>query len=227
VERAGSWWVTSILHSGGGRTGIAVGLDRATEVEIRGVTAAAGAWARVFARFFAGHQIVLRASGPIGQFLPLIDAERDTLRALCQALATRPAMRSRLADPDRARLLVAAMAQGPIRARREPMGVRRSTMEVLGALRSLGYRHEIGGRPLSGEPLADADVIVDRVLDHVGRNPYAPHVSLDRDRAVRMVRQHYLDIQPWPFAALATPPPERRKGAPTSPEPAESPAVAD
>lgn len=204
VERAGTWWVTWIRASR--RTGIAIGLDRNTELEIDGAKAAAIAWCHVFAPFSRGvDEVALRTPTFTKLFLPVMDQERDTLRALCQSMATRPALRSRLAEPERAGHLVAAMAARPLRARREVWGLRPSTTAVLGALRRLGHRHEIGGRPLPGEARPDLEVIVDQVLDSTGRNPYRAAAGFDRDTVARTVTRHFLDVAPWPFAALTTP----------------------
>jgi hypothetical protein len=192
--------VTWYASAQGGAIGVAVGVKGEAAAATAAVRAATNTWQSRFHRLFEdGTAVPLRADWRISRS---VDAERDTLFALCRLLAEQPPVRSRLTDRHRVGMLVEAMAAGAVRARPDPLGVRRSTMEVLAAMRSLGHRHRIGGRPVPGEPLPSAELVVDQILDHVARSPYAQGVSLERAAVAKLVNRHYLGIGPWPFAAL-------------------------
>jgi hypothetical protein len=198
--RPNGWWVTWYATGRGGVIGVAIGVNGEAASATEAVRAATNTWLTRFHRLFEdGIAVALRSDWRISRS---VDAERDTLSALCRLIAEQPPVRSRLADPRRVGMLIEAMASGAVRARPEMLGVKRSTMEVLNAMRSLGHRHRVGGRPLPGESLPSVELVVDRVLDHVARNPYAQGVSLDSDAVARLVKRHYLGIGPWPFTAL-------------------------
>jgi len=192
--------VTWYASARGGVIGVAIGVNGEPATATAGVRAATKTWLTRFHRLLEdGTAVPLRLDWRISRS---VDAERDTLSALCRLIAEQPPVRSRLADRHRVGMLIAAMANRSVRARPEVLGVKRSTMEVLTAMRSLGHRHRVGGRPLPGESLPSVELIVDQVLDHMARNPYAQGVSLNRDAAAKLVNRHYLDVEPWPFAAL-------------------------
>jgi hypothetical protein len=195
----GNWWLTSFARGRAGPIGIAIGVERDAAAVTAGVRAATRTLRNRFHRLLQDDAIVpLRATG---WARPGVAAERDTLSALCRALAERPAMRSRLADPACTRRLVRAMADRPLLARPEVTAGRRDTTEVLGALRALGYRHLIGGRPLPGD-LPALDLVVDQVFERLGHDPYARDVRPTRSKVAQIVRRHFLDVEPWPFEGL-------------------------
>jgi hypothetical protein len=199
-SRPNGWWVTWYTSGRGGVIGVAIGVKGEAAAATAAVRAATNTWLSRFHRLVEdGTAVALRLDWRISRS---VDAERDTLSALCRLLAERPPVRSRLADRHRVGMLIEAMATGAVRGRPDALGVRRSTMEVLAAMRSLGHRHRVGGRPLPGDPLPSVEMVVDQVLDHVARNPYAQGVSLERAAVAKLVNRHYLGIEPWPFAAL-------------------------
>jgi hypothetical protein len=132
-------------------------------------------------------------------------AERDSLAALCKVLADDEAARSRLADPGTVAALVRDLAAGARLNRRERTGVRRTTFEILTALRGLGYRHAIGGRPVPGGT-ADLDTVMADVRRALGANRYVAGLHLSEDRIRAEVLREFIDVEPWPFAALTAPP---------------------
>ena len=77
-----------------------------------------------------------------------------------------------------------------------------ATQSTLTAMRLLGYDHRIGGRPVPGDALAPLDEVVRRTVDLVyltqgtsstpGGSPTWPGATT-------------LDVEPWPFEALAVP----------------------
>lgn len=193
------WWVAPFTEGRGGPIGIGIRIQGETEIETSAVRAATKTGRNLLRRFLQdGRVIPLRSAGVIS---PRIDVERDTLMALCAALATRPSMRAHLADRERLERLIADLSSRPLQVRRQRAGVRRSTIEVLGALQSLGYRHDIGGRPLPGD-LPQLDHVTDGVMRQLNHNPYTRHLSLDRTTVSAVVRRHFLEVEPWPLAAL-------------------------
>ena len=82
------------------------------------------------------------------------------------------------------------------------MGGKRKTVEILNAMRSLGYEHRFGGRPLPDDDLESIDDIVPRVVDKVRANPYAQGVEVSEDDVRDVVRSTYTSVTPWPFGAL-------------------------
>lgn len=151
---------------------------------------------------------------------------RDTLAALLAVLAGRPGLRSRLADADRARRLARAF-RAPLAARTESIGVRRATFETLRAMRALGYRHAMGGRPVAGDALPPRDEVVTRVIEAVRRNPYSRDVRVDATRVAELVDEEYLVVDPWPFAALTADVLSPDAAEPTAPSPPSPPPVPD
>ena len=56
-------------------------------------------------------------------------------------------------------------------------------------------------RPLASGAEHHSDA-VDRVLAHLAKNPYREDRPIDGRRVEQFVRDHYLALAPWPFAAL-------------------------
>ncbi len=131
-----------------------------------------------------------------------IVAQYVTIEALCTVLAERPAVRGRLADLARTRPLAAALAASRLGPRGDPDVVLRSGVEVLTALKAVGYVHRLHGRPVPGDPLPDRVQAYARVRDHLDRSPYARRTEIRPETVARLVGSEYLDVAPWPFHAL-------------------------
>jgi hypothetical protein len=131
-------------------------------------------------------------------------AERGTLAALCTLLATDEAARWRLGDPQLVARLVAELSTGALPAQLARGSLRRTTFEILGTLARLGYRHRNGGRPLPGWK-ADVDTVVEDVRRSLATSPYVRGLRFPEERIRNLVQREYIDVEPWPFAALTTP----------------------
>lgn len=125
-----------------------------------------------------------------------------TLCAFTEVLTALPGLRPRLADPARTSRLAADLAARQLARPVEHYGVRRDTSDILHAMRAAGFVHRFG-RPIAPlPPLTDAAVVT-AVREHLDDNPYRQ----DRDdvgdeRILEVVFHEYLDVEPWPFAAL-------------------------
>jgi hypothetical protein len=147
--------------------------------------------------------IPLFSSGGTRLYRRMPEAQWATVDVLCALLADTPELRERLRDPLRVARLAADMAAGPLPP--NPlvrMGARRSTTEVLSALRNLDYPHRYGGRPLPGDALPPLDDMVEQVMAHLRSSLYAAGVSVDPRHARDVIQRLYLEVQPWPFGAL-------------------------
>jgi hypothetical protein len=138
---------------------------------------------------------------PRNSVAPATDTDRALLDVLCRALAMRPSWRTQLADQGRISQLLDDLATHDRKVRHTNMGARRQTTEVRLAMRALHYEHELDGRPLPGLVYAPETEMIDAVLARVHASPYALPTSETMVRAVLL--EHYLDIPPWPFQALA------------------------
>ena len=76
----------------------------------------------------------------------------------------------------------------------------RRRMETLIALQLSGYEHRLAGRPLPDDPPLKDEVVVAAVLQRLRANHYA--LPPDEAQVSALVHQQYLDVEPWPFAAL-------------------------
>ena len=125
----------------------------------------------------------------------------DLLLALCALLRARPALRP---DPARGRRLLDDVSRSHLSLIVPNLdgGFRWDSMEILQAMAALGLRHEIGGRPVPGDPLGDAEELAARVQDRIAASRWARDVDIAPDRVLALVRSHHTDIAPWPFAAL-------------------------
>ncbi len=128
-------------------------------------------------------------------------AEHDTLQALTTVLARRPDLRARLGDRERVRRLAADLAGG---MRRCPTDSIRTlspgALDVALALVRCGlvFRQ---GRPLPGETVAEDDAM-DRVRAALATQQGRGRSRPSQATIERVVRRRYLDVAPWPFAAL-------------------------
>ena len=128
------------------------------------------------------------------------DADRSALDVLCRVLARRPDWRPQLANPTRTTQFLHDMALQDHRPITQAHGVRRRTLETLTVMRRLGFVHPLQGRPLPDESRPAASGVVQAVVDGLSANRYA--LPPDEAHARALVHRHYLDVVPWPFAAL-------------------------
>jgi len=129
-----------------------------------------------------------------------IGAQQDTMHSLCTLLAERPSLRPLLADPKSMSRLASDLAQHSL-ANAGRVGMLTTTVAVVTALRALGYEHNYFGRPLPADQLEACEDIVTKVLRHLAANRYGA-VTASPKHVAEIVNRYYLDIQPWPFAAL-------------------------
>lgn len=140
-----------------------------------------------------------------------VDADRDALTALCRGLTDRPEWRPQLRDPARVTQLLRDLANQDHASVPPWDGFRRRAMETSVAMRLLGFEHPTGGRPMPDSARADAEDVVGAVVRRLAANRYA--LAVDETYTRAMVHRHYLDISPWPFAAML-PDPAAGSGGP-------------
>lgn len=138
----------------------------------------------------------------IGRISRGVDADRDAIAALTDLLADRPKARNRLDDENAVARLAEDLASQPHEAVPFKMGGKRKTVEILNAMRSLGYEHRFGGRPLPDDDVESIDAIVPRVVGKIGANPNARGVEVSEDDVRDIVHSAYTSVSPWPFGAL-------------------------
>ena len=127
--------------------------------------------------------------------------ELPTLRALAAVLAARPEYRARLAEPERVSRLARELTQGVLPPPAVREGARRDTIDILLAIRQAGLVRPVR-RPLPSDPVPAPDGVLAAVREHLDANPYRKGRHVDDDTVMRVVRSVYLDVEPWPFAAL-------------------------
>lgn len=132
----------------------------------------------------------------VGHTSGVMDADRTMVALLCSVLAERPALRPRLGDSGRMRRLVAEMVSQPHHEVPFHMGGRRRTLEVLAALRTLGYEHRLGGRPLPDERIPSADELAPQVLAKIRANPYAESIDIDEAMVRDVINRTTWPLQP-------------------------------
>ena len=191
------WWFTS---GGSGGVGVGVRVDGALIERTREVRSRTRSLWNVLNGWSVEGVVVPCWS--VAHRGPAVDADLATIRALCAVLRDRSELRERLADP--VRLDHLAFDLRNVRRRRVPprTGVRRTTFEILAALRSLGYLHRYENRPLPGEPLPEPDLVVAAVVARLRANPFCADLDISEAQVSETVRRHYLDVEPWPFDAL-------------------------
>jgi hypothetical protein len=126
------------------------------------------------------------------------------VRALAVLLATKPALRARLDDPDRVGRLAVDLANAKyVRPLSDDGSLRRDPTDVVVALQNAGFVHRDGGRPLSSTRVAAPDVVLAGVRRSLAANPYRKgRPMVDDETIMRIAKRNYLDVEPWPFAAL-------------------------
>jgi hypothetical protein len=124
-----------------------------------------------------------------------------TLNALGHVLARSPQYRERLGEPERSARLAADLTRGLLDMAVAKGGLRRDTTDIIVALRKAGFFHPLG-RPLSREDLPAPEKVLTSVRAHLDANPFRKGRHTDDATIMRVVRAVYLDVEPWPFAAL-------------------------
>ncbi len=138
----------------------------------------------------------------IGHISDVLDDDRTMISVLCTVLAEREELRPRMNDSNRLHRLVADLMSRPHDPIPLHVGVRRRTLEILTALRALGYEHRLGGRPLPDETITSVDDLALQVLAKVRANPYAQGLNIDETTVREVVYRYYVAVAPWPIAAL-------------------------
>ena len=145
-----------------------------------------------------GHSLpLLRARSAFSPCTP----ERETLQALTTVLSARSKARALLADTARMHRLATDLSTGLRTRAAESAAILRDSTDIEVALRQCGYVHEFG-RPIDGEPLPSLDKVVRAVQARLVANPHRVGRTIDDTKIAEFARRHYLDIAPWPFAAL-------------------------
>lgn len=200
VGAEGRWCVTRWSFGRGGDIGVGIALEGcyvdATE-ELR-----RRRWSltnRINRSLESGVVAPLCAIGHISR---AVDADRAMVSVLCSVLAERPAARQRLDDARTVRRLIDDMVSQPHAVVPFVMGSKRRTVEILTALRSLGYEHRLGGRPLPDEKVPTLDELVPLVLAKVRASPYAQGLKIDHAMVRDVVNRRYVSINPWPVTEL-------------------------
>lgn len=139
---------------------------------------------------------------PRSSFTPC-KPERETLQALTKVLTAKTNARALLADAARMQRLAADLSTGLRTRAVESAAILRDATDIEVALRQCGYVHEFG-RPIEGEPLPSLDKVVGAVRARLAANPHRVGRTVDDTKIAEFARHHYLDIEPWPFAALVT-----------------------
>ncbi|MBX3314525.1 MAG: hypothetical protein KF906_09415 [Actinobacteria bacterium] len=134
-----------------------------------------------------------------------VDIDRRLLDLICSLVADRPEVRRHLGDRSRVERLVHDLRSNRFEAPPFRVGFRRTTMEILTAMRSAGLEHRVDGRPLPGDPLPTEDEAVARVLAVLRSNPFARSLGIDDAKVRAVVVRDYLGVEPWPVGALLEP----------------------
>jgi hypothetical protein len=164
-----------------------------------GLVARVNGWRDRFSRGFAdGTALPLSRSSLRGWAY----APRGLVVVLCALLRERPEWRSCLADRERVERLAADITARRYPPKQVSRGLRQRTWEMAQAMQTLGYQHEWYGRPLPGDRIADPDEIVPAVLEKIRASPYAQGLDVDSDDVRAFANKYYLNVDPWPFAAL-------------------------
>jgi hypothetical protein len=200
LDSSADGWMVDAWSSGqSGPIGIGLRVSGRYTESTASVRKAATTFFNRLNRFLqSGTVVPLCAAGRISRS---VDADRDAIAALVELLADRPTTRVRLSDENAVARLAEDLVSQPHGALPFKMGGKRKTVEILNAMRSLGYEHRFGGRPLPDDDPESSDTIVPRVVDKMRANPYAQGVEVSEDD-VRHVVHSYRSVSPWPFGAL-------------------------
>ena len=142
---------------------------------------------------------ILRPKSSLTPYAP----ERETLQALMTVLTAKSNSRALLADTERMQRLASDLSNGLLQRFAEFGAILRDATDIEVALRLCGFVHQFG-RPIDGEPLPSLDKVVGAVQARLAANPHRVGRTIDDTKIAEFARRHYLDIEPWPFAALVT-----------------------
>ncbi len=206
-EKGIDGWLITSWSVGNGFGGLAVELTghlRSASHEILDMTVTR--WRRVRHAFSEGPP----ASSLVPVVMPRMGPRRGAvgdlgnLGMLTALLAADPLYRARLEDPDRvARLAADLTAARFVWYVTDAGGARRDAIDVAVALQTAGFVHRHGGRPLSRGRVVAPDVVLAGVHKALAANPYRKGRAMVDDATImRVARRNYLDVEPWPFAAL-------------------------
>jgi hypothetical protein len=192
------WRIVHWSTGRGGLFGIAVQVSGAMETSQAGIVAEFGSWGADVASPFTGRTLPVY---PAKTVFTACHPMRWTLHTLCEILRDTPELRGRLADRIRTTRLASEIVSGAVGVFEPPGGLRSSSVDVLAAIRRAGFVHP-RMRPVGSERLPTIDAAVGRVESLLAENLFRSGRSIDRRQIERLVRRAYLDVAPWPFAAL-------------------------
>lgn len=84
---------------------------------------------------------------------------------------------------------------------RSASGLSGDAVDIHFALVGFGYRHRYT-RLLSSSTVPTAAEVTDQVHAALASNPHRSARDSDREEVERIVRRDFVDVEPWPFAAL-------------------------
>lgn len=145
-----------------------------------------------------GHKLPL---APRTLVYPSPFREIAILNVLATVLARNAEYRERLADPLRVSRLATDLSNGLLGSFAAKGGMRRDTVDIVVALRRAGFFYPLG-RPLLREETPAPDEVLAGVRARLEANPYRKGRHTDDATIMRIIRAAYLDVEPWPFAAL-------------------------
>jgi hypothetical protein len=125
----------------------------------------------------------------------------DTLRALAELMRHEPDRRAALDDATTVRTLAEDLDLSSLARPTALTGLRRSMVEIHAAMQRCGIVHRYL-RPVPWDRLLPLDEAVGRIRAALDASPYAHDLDFDDERIADTVRKDYLDVEPWPFAAL-------------------------
>ena len=142
-----------------------------------------------------GTKVPLRTHGATSyEDIGTFDHLRTVLRSDARA-------RARLADPDRLQRLRDDLARPLPWVADASSGILARKVDVQTAIRTLGYLHREGGRPMPGTVLDDRTSAIARVQDKLQQHAWTrDHPVTDEEVGKELDRIYY--VEPWPFGAL-------------------------
>ena len=127
--------------------------------------------------------------------------ELATLRVLADVIHSHGHLRSRLDENERVSRLASDLRSEWLDDPIPRFGSGRDSTDIRTALRQGGYVHHYG-RPLTPTGMPTVAEVVDRVEELLAANPFRTGRPTDRSQVEAIVRRDYVDVKPWPFAAL-------------------------
>ena len=196
------WSLVPWADGRGGAFGVAVRVSGTLEAAATSILKATSTFWRKFQG--AGSSILTGRSLPVltaATLATTYSPELATLSVLCLLLCNEPPLRPRLDDASRMERLAADIERGMLSPPSYPDGLGRDTTDIHVAIRQAGLAHPYG-RPLTKTGLPQLDAAADKVEANLRANPYREGRPIDRGQVERIIRDDYLDVEPWPFAAL-------------------------